>query len=160
VRRTEGDAHGPPLFSRWFTLIHTVAYVLAGVIALSISKDLYAEKGRRLDFLRDTADERENRLVQRSFIPAQLVRGVLLSVVLFPILGALGEMSVALRFVFLASLTFVYLEVASSIPFPTNIEGWVYMKERYRSLPSVWKLYLEAVLYSLLLAGGVSFLLV
>jgi hypothetical protein len=146
-------------FVLWFTLIHTVAYVLAGVVALSISKDLYEDKARHLDFLRDMGDADENRKVQRAFLPAQLVRGVLMGLVLVPIVGALAEMTVALRFGFLAALTFVYLEVASSIPFPTNIEGQVYLKDRYRSFPSVWKLHLEAVLYSAMLAGAVTWLL-
>lgn len=147
------------LFAAGFTAIHAAAYVLAGVVALAISKDLYAEKDRVLDFLHDMSDPSESRHVQRTFLPAQLVRGLLLAVVLFPVLGALGEMSFALRATFLASLTFVYLEVASSIPFSTNIEGYVYMKARYRRLPAVWKLYLEAVLYSLLLGVAASWLL-
>jgi hypothetical protein len=146
-------------FVLWFTLIHTVAYVLAGVVALSISKDLYEHRNRHLDFLRDMGDADENRKVQRAFLPAQLVRGVLMGLVLVPIVGALGEMTTVLRFGFLAALTFVYLEVASSIPFPTNIEGRVYLKDRYRSFPSVWKLYLEAVLYSVMLAGALTWLL-
>jgi hypothetical protein len=148
-----------PLFVLWFTLIHMVAYVLAGVIALRISKDLYEHRNRHLDFLRDMGDAEENRKVQRAFLPAQLVRGLLMGLVLLPIVGALGEMTAALRFTFLAALTFVYLEVASSIPFPTTIEGRVYLKDRYRSFPSVWKLYLEAALYSALLAGAVTWLL-
>jgi hypothetical protein len=146
-------------FVLWFTLIHTAAYVLAGVVALSISKDLYEHRNRHLDFLRDMGDEDENRKVQRAFLPAQLVRGVLMGLVLLPIVGALGEMTAVLRFVFLAALTFVYLEVASSIPFPTNIEGRVYLKDRYQSFPSLWKLYVEAVLYSVLVAGAVTWLL-
>jgi hypothetical protein len=40
------------LFSLWFTLLHTAVYTIAGAIALRISKDLYEEKNRLLDFLR------------------------------------------------------------------------------------------------------------
>ncbi|MDZ7801480.1 MAG: hypothetical protein U5K81_11905 [Trueperaceae bacterium] len=147
------------LFAVGFTAIHAAAYVLAGVVALAVSKDLYAAKDRVLDFLHDMSDPVESRHVQRTFLPAQLLRGLLMAVVLFPVLGALSEMSFALRTVFFASLTFVYLEVASSIPFSTNIEGYVYMKARYRRLPSVWKLYLEVILYSLLLGFAASWLL-
>lgn len=145
-------------FTLWFTVVHAAAYVVAGVISLAFSKDLYAQKGRTLDFLRDMNDPHESGHVNRTFLPAQIVRGVLMSVVLYPILGALGDMSVALRFVFLASLAFIYLEVASSIPFPTNVEGYVYLRDRYRGIPAVWKLYFEAILYAVLLAGPVAWL--
>lgn len=147
------------LFSLWFTLVHTGAYVLAGVIALALSRDLYAERDRVLDFLRDMSNPSENAHVQRTFLPAQLARGVLLSVVLYPVLGTLTEASFAVTFGFFASLTFVYLELASSIPFSTNIEGFVYLRQRYWKVPSRWKLYLEAILYSVLLGLAMAWIL-
>ena len=85
-------------FSFWFIVIHTIAYTAAGAIALQLSKDLYEEKNRLLDYLRDMSDPEESGYVTRWFIPAQLVRGLLLSIVLYPILGFLGELSFGLRF--------------------------------------------------------------
>jgi hypothetical protein len=109
-------------FSFWFIVIHTVAYTAAGAIALQLSKELYEEKNRLLDYLRDMSDPAESGHVSKWFIPAQLVRGLLLSIVLYPILGLLGELSFALRFLFLAGLMFVYTDLAAAVPFSHNIE--------------------------------------
>lgn len=138
------------IFSALFTLLHTLAYTLAGVIALKLSGDLYREKQRVLDYLRDMSDEAESKHVERWFLPAQLLRGVLLSVVLYPILGVLGEVSFAARFAFLAGLMFFYADFASAVPFNNNIEGFVYLKAKYLKTESFWKLYLETIIYSLL----------
>lgn len=51
-------------------------------------------------------------------LPAQLVRGALLSVVLYPILTPLTELSFGTRFGFLSGLMFVYTDLAAATPFP------------------------------------------
>lgn len=140
------------MFSVWFTVIHTAAYILAGVIALKISKDIYESKDRYADFLRDMGDPTESKHVQKAFIPAQLVRGVIMSLVLYPVLGALGEISFLARFFFFAGLMFVYTEISSAVPFPTNIEGFVYMKQKYMQRDKIWKFWLEIIIYSVLFA--------
>ncbi|MFO7882503.1 MAG: hypothetical protein R6U52_08220 [Kosmotogaceae bacterium] len=147
------------VFSLWFTVIHAVAYTVAGAIALNISKDLYEEKERVLDFLRNMSDEKESKHVQRWFLPAQLLRGLILSVVLWPIINLLGDLSFAVRFVFIAGLLFFYTDFASAIPFNNNIEGFVYMKPKYMKLKSFWKLYLETFIYSVIVGAAVSGLL-
>lgn len=65
------------------------------------------------------------------FIPAQLIRGLLLSLVLYPIITPLGELSFFLRLVFFFGLVFIYTHIASAAPCSDNIEGFVYLKERY-----------------------------
>lgn len=147
-------------FTFWFTIIHTAAYIFAGVIALKISKDIYESKERYADFLRDMGDPDENKHVQKTFIPAQLVRGVIMSLVLYPILGALAEISFLARFFFFGGLMFVYTEISSAVPFPTNIEGFVYMKQKYMQGAKIWKFWLEIIIYSVLfalLAAGLLF---
>ncbi|MDG6222058.1 MAG: hypothetical protein IAX21_08105 [Candidatus Bathyarchaeota archaeon] len=138
------------MFSFWFIVIHTGAYTIAGMIALKISGNLYEEKNRVMDYLRNMSDEKESKHVNKYFIPAQLIRGLLLSVVLYPILGLLGEITFPLRFAFLSGLMFIYTDFASAIPFSNNIEGFVYMKKRYLKMDSFWKLYLETIMYSLI----------
>lgn len=146
-------------FSFWFIVIHTVAYTAAGIIALQLSKDLYEEKNRLLDYLRDMSDPQESSHVSRWFIPAQLVRGLLLSIVLYPILSLLGELSFGLRFLFLAGLMFVYTDLAAAVPFSHNLEGFVYLKRRYLKREFFWKLYLEMVIYSLIFGAAASWFL-
>jgi hypothetical protein len=139
-------------FTFWFTIIHTGAYILAGVVALKISKDIYESKERYADFLRDMGDPAESRHVQKTFIPAQLVRGIIMSLVLYPVLEALTEISFLARFFFFAGLMFVYTEISSSVPFPTNIEGFVYMKQKFIQANKIWKFWLEIIIYSIIFA--------
>ena len=73
------------VFTLWFTLIHIVSYSVAGMFALKISKDIYESKSRLMDYLRDMSDNGESKHVQKLCLPGQIVRGILLSVVLFPI---------------------------------------------------------------------------
>jgi hypothetical protein len=147
------------LFSVWFTVIHTAVYTIAGAVALKLSKDLYEEKNRLMDYMNDMSVELENKHVAKWFLPAQLLRGLLMSVVLYPVLGLLGDLTFGLRFAFLAGIMFIYTDLASAVPFPNNIEGFVYLKKRYLKKDIFWKFYLETVLYSLAFGGLVSWLL-
>lgn len=146
-------------FSLGFTLIHIAAYMLAGMLAFRISHDLYNGQQRLLDFITDMSEGGESGRVKKLFLPAQLLRGVLMSLVLYPVLPFLGEISFGGRFVFLFGLMFIYSDFASAVPFPHNIEGWVYLKSRYLQKNRLWKLYFEIVIYSLLFAGFSAWLL-
>jgi hypothetical protein len=137
-------------FSLLFVLVHTGAYLVAGLLAYRISRDLYHGENRLLDFLKDMSDESENARVAKLALPLQFLRGLLLSIVLYPIMGLLGELSYLLRFIFLASLMYVYTDFASAIPFPHNIEGFIYLKERYLKKSAFWKLQFEMIIFSLL----------
>lgn len=142
-----------------FTLIHAAAYTLAGAIALRVSPDMYREKGRVLDYLRDMSNETESAHVTKWFFPAQILRGVLLAIVLLPIVGLLGQISFAARFAFFAGLLIFYADFASAVPFNGNIEGFVYMKPRYLQSGKVWKFYLETVLYAVIVGAAAAGLL-
>jgi len=144
------------VFSALFAVIHTVSYTVAGMIALPLSKSVYEGPGRLLDYLKDMADPQEKQSVQRRVLPMQLVRGVLLSVVIYPILGPVGELSFLLRFLFFGGLVFVYTDLASADPFPCNIEGYVYIKDRYRSSSTFAKMQAEMLIYSVLFGLAVS----
>jgi hypothetical protein len=147
-------------FSLLFTLVHAGAYLIAGLLAYRISHDLYQGENRLLDFLKNMADKSENARVARRSLPLQLLRGLLLSIVLYPIMGMLGDLPFGLRFVFLASLMFVYTDFASAIPFPHNIEGFIYMKDRYLKKSAFWKLQFEMIVFSVifgLVSGWILF---
>jgi len=144
------------VFSLLFSVIHTISYTLAGMIALKVSQDLYEDKQRVIDYLRDMSLKEESKHVEKWFLPAQLVRGVLMSVVLFPILGMLGETTFVIRALFFGGLMFIYTDFASAVPFPHNIEGFVYMKPKYIQGKASSKLYMEMIIYSVIfgLAAG------
>lgn len=148
------------VFSFWFIVIHTAAYTIAGAAALRFSGDLYRGKDRLYDFQRDMDDPAESKHVQKWFLPAQLLRGLLFSVVFYPALGVLSGLSFPLAFLFVFGLLFVFNDMGCANPFPHNIEGQVYMKERYLRKRKLWKLYFETFVYALLGGVGISWLIV
>lgn len=146
-------------FSLFFILAHTFSYTIAGAIALSISKDIYESKSRHCDFLRDMSDEEESKHVSIYFIPAQILRGLLMSIILFPILSSIGDLSFVVSAIFFGSLMFVYTHIAAVSPFIDNIEGYVYFKKNYLIKKYLIKFQLEMVLYCILFGVSMTFLM-
>ncbi len=146
-------------FSLIFMAIHTASYILAGVVALNISQDLYEGDTRLMDFLVDPQLEGPGSFMLVKVLPAQVLRGLLMSVVLYPIAGFLGDLSFFFKFLFFAGLLYIYTDLSSAAPFPSNLEGIVYMKGEYVSSGVFWKLQVEMVIYSLLFGLFASWLL-
>ncbi|MGM0396103.1 MAG: hypothetical protein ACQEP4_03520 [Bacillota bacterium] len=147
------------IFSLLFIVIHIISYTVAGMLALKVSKDLYEEQKRLIDYVRDMSVVEERKHVEKWFLPAQIVRGLLMSVVMYPIIGFLGEATFIMRVLFLGGLMFIYTDFASAVPFPHNIEGFVYMKSRYIQRKASGKLYLEMIMYSLFFGLGAGWFL-
>lgn len=144
------------VFVAGFTVIHTLAYTVAGVVELQFADFLYGGEDRRIDFVRDMTIPEESTRIGLVFLPAQLARGVLMAIVLLPLLGAIDDLTYGIRVAFLAGLMFVYADLASAVPFLNTIEGLVYLKEEYVSADVFLTVQFEAVVYSLLfgLAAG------
>jgi len=145
-------------FAGFFILAHFVSYVIAGVITYRFSKDLYEGDNRLLDFLKDMSSEKENAEVAKYSMPAQIIRGLLLSVVFLPLIEPLGGLSYITRSIFFASLMFIYTDLASAMPFPDTIEGIVYLKKKYLQASAFWKMQIEMIIYSVLFGVLVSWL--
>ncbi len=145
-------------FSIAFTLIHTISYTIAGACALKISGDLYRGKDRLYDFHRDMDDTKDSHFVTTRFLPVQLLRGALMSLVFLPILPLLPELSPTQLFAFVFGAMFIFTDLASANPFPHNIEGHVYFKEKYLQREKLPKLYFETVVYSVLVGLSVTLL--
>ena len=133
-----------------FTIIHTIAYTVAGMIELQFADYIYGGEERRVDFVRDMTIPEESTRIGLVFLPAQLVRGVLMAIVLLPLFDAIGNLTYGIRVAFLAGLMFVYADLASAVPFPNTIEGLVYLETEYISHDSFLTIQFEALLYSLL----------
>jgi hypothetical protein len=147
-------------FTGFFILSHFIAYTIAGMIAYRFSKDLYEGENRLLDFMKDMSDEKENAEVAKLSMPAQILRGFLLAIVFLPILGSLESVSFINRAIFFAGLMFIYTDLASAMPFPDTIEGYVYMKKKYLQGSAFWKMQIEMTIYSVifgLLASWLAF---
>lgn len=137
-------------FSFGFIIIHVLSYASAGAISQKIAPDFQQEKRSLLDFLRDMRDPQENLHIRNTFLTAQVLRGFLLSLALYPILGFLGELAFPARALFFGGLMFIYTDLASSVPFISTLEGHMYLKDRYMKKIDFWKLYLETFFYSLI----------
>jgi hypothetical protein len=150
------------VFSLGFFVIHLVVYMAAGWFTLRyVSGHLYQGEGALLTtFMRDASDPRESAGLMGRLLAAQVVRALLMSVVLYPLLGPIGELSFELRALLLGGLMFVYADLASAVPFSNTLEGLVYLKPRFVSRPVFLRISVEAIVYSVafgLLAGWFLF---
>lgn len=139
------------IFSLLFFAIHFVCYMIAGLIDLQLAKKFYSGKNRLFkSFFRDVDDTDENKRIAKLLIPTQFIRAILMSIVLYPILPFLKELTFLMQFVFMASLMFVYADFASAIPFSNTIEGFLYLKKEYVGKKVFWIIQFEALLYSVM----------
>ena len=139
------------IFSLLFFVIHFVCYTLAGIIDLQLAKKMYSGKNRLYkSFFRDMDDKKESLRISKLMIPSQFIRAILMSLVLYPVLPFLEDLSFGMQFIFMASLMFVYADFASAIPFSNTIEGLVYLKKEFVEKRVFWTIQLEAILYSLM----------
>lgn len=146
-------------FSLGFFLIHVAAYVAAGALNFAFTKHLYGgADGLFTVFMRDMSDRHQQKRVNRWQVPIQFVRAALMSVVLYPVLDALGDLASGPRFLFFFGLMYVYTDLASATPF-TNLEGLVYLKRRFVTPRVIGLIQSEMVVYSLLFGGFASWLL-
>ncbi|AOM84377.1 hypothetical protein [Salisediminibacterium beveridgei] len=138
------------LFVILFTLAHVFSYTIAGAVALKFSKNLYEEKERVCDFMRDMADDAERSHVEKWFLPAQFLRGPLMAVILLPLFSAVTDLSFFIAVLFFGGLMFIYTHLSSVSPFIDNIEGQVYFKKSYLRKDYFWKFQYEMLMYSVL----------
>ena len=146
-------------FVIFFVITHTVSYTIAGAIALAVSKDIYESKSRHCDFLRDMSNPDESKRVSIYFLPAQMIRGFFMAIVLLPLLNAIINFSFIESFVFFAGLMFIYSHLAAASPFIDNIEGQVYFKAKYLVKEYFLKFQFEMIIYSLILTLAMSYLI-
>jgi hypothetical protein len=136
-------------FSLSFFAIHLVCYILAGVIDLQLAKRIYEGKDRLYrSFFRNMEDKQESNRVAKLLVPSQFIRGILMSVVLYPILPYLKELPFGMQFLFMGGLMFVYADFSCAIPFSNTIEGLVYLKKQFVRPKVFWTIQFEAILYS------------
>ncbi len=138
-------------FSLLFFLFHFISYIIAGVIDLRLAKKMYVGKDRLYKaFFRNMDDKRESMRIAKLLIPSQFIRAILMSLVLYPILPYLSQLSFELKFIFMASLMFIYADFSSAIPFSNTIEGIVYLKKEFVKRNVFWTIQLEAIIYSII----------
>jgi hypothetical protein len=138
-------------FSLLFFAIHLVCYLIAGVIDIQFAGKLYKGKDRLYkSFFRNMGDKKESSRIAGLLLPSQFIRGVLMSVVLYPVLPYLEEQSFGMQFLFMGGLMFVYADFSSAVPFSNTIEGLVYLKREFVEKKVFWTIQLESIIYSIL----------
>ena len=95
-------------------------------------------------------DKKESSRIAGLLLPSQFIRGVLMSVVLYPVLPYLEELSFGMQFLFTGGLMFVYADFSSAVPFSNTIEGLVYLKREFVEKKVFWTIQLESIIYSIL----------
>lgn len=117
-------------FSLKTIVSHTVTYFIAGAIAYPLlTKPFYVGANPIFSaFWRTEADPVLWAHVTTWFIPAQLLRGLLLSFALFPFYNTLINWSYAKRFLVITGLYLVFGFWAAAVAAPGTIEGLVYMR--------------------------------
>ena len=112
---------------------HTVTYFVAGALAFAtLTHGLY-EGATPLfgSYLRTPAETELWQHVTTWFLPAQLLRGVLIGLALSPFLPALRRWSVVKRAAAISGLYLVLAFWAAAVAAPGNIEGLVYLRPEF-----------------------------
>ncbi|MCS7186199.1 MAG: hypothetical protein RMK89_04505 [Armatimonadota bacterium] len=120
-------------FALKVVVTHTVTYFVVGAIAYQLlTKPLYiGEKAIMATFMR-TEDEPELwRHVMVWFFPAQILRGLLMALALFPFLDTLISWNWKKRFLVIAGIYIIFGFWASAVAAPGTIEGFVYLRPEF-----------------------------
>jgi hypothetical protein len=118
------------VFSAKVTAAHVTTYFLAGAIAYPLlTRDFYTGPNPVFaSFMRTEAEPELWSHVVRWFLPAQILRGLLIAGVLYPLLDTLKSWSFGRRFLLLAGLYIVLGFWAATVAAPGTIEGMVYLR--------------------------------
>jgi len=146
-------------FSLSFTFLHIISYMIAGIVAYYIvhKGPYFTGDDSFFESYRTPGTEDWNH-VNKWLIPIQVIRGLLFSIVLYPVLSAIGNFGFAMVFLFIFGLMYVYTELGSMVAGPCNLEGWIYFKkEKFsKSRSFCLKMHFEGLFYSLLIALLIS----
>jgi hypothetical protein len=105
-------------------------YFLAGAVFYPLLTKPYYEGPNPIFavFLRTEADMGLFAHVVNWFLPAEILRGILIAAVLYPLYDILKAWSFLKRFLYVASLYLVLGFWAATVPAPGTLEGMVYMR--------------------------------
>lgn len=136
---------------------HTVTYFVVGAIAYQLlTKPLYiGEQAVMATFMRTELEPEIWRHVMVWFLPAQILRGFLLAVALYPFHDILIGWSWVKRFAAIAGIYIIVGFWASAPAAPGTIEGLVYLRPEF-SLPVHLKVQPEIIAQGLLMGGWLS----
>ena len=109
---------------------HVTTYFLAGAVAYPLlTKEYYVGSNPIFAvFLRTETDAQLWPHVVRWFLPAQILRGILIAAVLYPLFDTLKRWAFTKRWFLVSGLIVVLGFWAAAVPAPGTIEGMIYMR--------------------------------
>jgi hypothetical protein len=118
------------IFAGKVTAAHVVTYFLAGVLAYSLlTKQYYTGPNPLFGcFMRTEAEPELWAHVVRWFLPAQILRGLLMAAVLYPLFDTLKTWTFGKRYLLIAGLYLVLGFWGATGAAPGTIEGMVYLR--------------------------------
>ena len=118
------------IFAAKVVAAQVTTYFLAGAAAYPLlTKEFYVRANPVFaTFLRTEAEPGLFKHVVNWFLPAEILRGILIAAVLYPLCDTLKSWRFGKRFFFIASLYLVLGFWASTVAAPGTIEGMVYMR--------------------------------
>jgi hypothetical protein len=117
-------------FAGKVTAAHVTTYFLAGALAYNLlTKDFYTGPNPIFAaFMRTEAEPALWAHVVRWFLPAQILRGLLMAAVLYPLFDTLKAWPFGRRYLLIAGLYLVLGFWGAAVAAPGTIEGMVYMR--------------------------------
>jgi hypothetical protein len=114
-------------------IAHTATYFIVGALAFATLTHGFYEGADPLfgSFLRTPGEPALWQHVTTWFLPAQLLRGLLIGLALLPFLGALRAWSIARRTLGIGGLYLFIGFWAAAVAAPGNIEGLVYLRPEF-----------------------------
>ena len=118
------------IFTTKVVAAHVTTYFVAGIIFYQLlTKDFYTGPNPIFaTFMRTEAEPALFAHVLTWFIPAQILRGVLMAAVLYPLFDTLKTWSFGRRFLWIASVYLVFSFWSAAGAAPGTIEGMVYLR--------------------------------
>ena len=144
-------------FAGRLTVAHVVTYVAVGALAYPfLTREFFEGAGLAAQVMRTPAEPALWAHVTRWMLPFQVLRGLLLSLVLYPFLGTLLSWSYARRCVALAGLYVVIGQWASTVAGSGTIEGWLILRPEFTTPSVVVKAMAEGLVQGLALSAWVA----
>lgn len=148
-------------FAGKVVVAHVVTYFVVGAIAYQVvTKEFYMGASPIFaTFMRTEAEPEIWRHVMVWFMPAQVLRGLLIAAVLYPFFDTLRKWVFWKRFLSVASLYLVIGFWATAVAAPGTIEGMVYMRPEITAYAHI-KVQMEIVIQGLALGAWIAWWMV